>query len=145
MPNVMQNVEITLNNTVRQYCADIVQTYDYKYYYAYQSSDSECWLIQSNMIVNNAFTQPVVTHFVHQWDDSDREWSWHMYVYNDVDLYYPNNSESYVVYTNAFPEYPQLRKELKNYNEWYLQGFALVLTCVVSSVIFSKIFRVSFG
>lgn len=145
MPNVMQDVEITLNNTVRQYCTDIVQTYDYNYYYAYQSSDSECWLIQSNLIVDNAFTHPVVTHFVHQWDDVDREWSWRMYIYNDVDVYYPNNSESYVVYTNAFPEYPQLRKELKNYHEWYLQGFALVLACVVSSVIFSKIFRVRFG
>lgn len=137
-------VETVINSSVRDVCKDIIQTNEYPYYYAYGFNQTECYLIQSKYYdsASGAFSQCLVTefHFVH--DDDDHISDWRMWSYN-VDLFYPVNNENYIVYTNALPNYPVLRGDIRYDAQYYFAGSCCALLCAAFAVAWFRISRIN--
>ena len=85
----MPQVETSVGSTVLSVIENIVERNDYNYYYAFSTSPTETYLIQSDSynVNTGTFSACLVTefHFVH--DDDDHLTDWRMWSY-PVDVYY---------------------------------------------------------
>lgn len=142
----MARVETSVGTSVLSYARDIVVRNDYNYYYLFSISPTDSYLIQSDVYNSDSLSfsgaHVIEFHFIH--DDDDYLTDWRLTSY-DVDLYYIDNSENYVVYTNVDSNYPVLRGDVRYVSAWYFAGLCVLVTALCSALFFFRIWRINHG
>lgn len=133
----MAKVETMTGSTVTSIAQDIVRTHDYNFYYLFGVSPTESILIQAKTYDAErlVFEECQITQFDFIHDDDDGLTDWRIQTYPAV-AYFVDNSENYVVYTNAIQGYPVLRGDSRYDTGYFFAGacgLLLVLTCCLFS------------
>lgn len=133
----MAKVETLTGSSVTSYAQDIVRTHDYNYYCLFGVSPTQAILVQSKTYdaERSVYEECQVTQFDFIHDDEDHLTDWRMSVYPAA-AYFVDNSESYVMYTNAIKGYPVLRGDSRYDTGYFFAGacgLLLVLTCSLFS------------
>lgn len=141
----MARVETSVSSSVVSVARDIVLTDEYSYYYLWGETSSAAYLVQSKGFQDGVFSDCMVSEFHFVFDEDDRIPDWRISTYH-VDLYYPpDNSESYVVYTNAFAGYPVLKGDVRYYSSYFFAGACALSICFMSAILFFRLWRINHG
>ena len=139
----MSKVETSVSSAVLSVASDALKTRQYDYYYLYAESPIRAFLVQSDApIENGAITAAFVTEYNFVHDDDDHLTDWRQITYPAA-VFFVDNSESYIVYTNMIDGYPVLRNEVQYETTAYIAGFGLLSAALTCAVFMFRVFRIN--